>query len=230
MKIQNCVCWLPLQACMNQASKWGRGMNIKSTLGAGSVGQIFSSNFSEHKKSLSSFCLSVVFASSISIVTPAINAATLEFNEPDFLGVYGDAIPLDIVYSIDDGDQATTDWFREWTITLRDSTGFEYDFNSASSSIEDLKNYLWSSTVSFPQPGNYKIDLLLGTFHAVGNFDPNCSPQGGCWNHDFDDILQNDSVLAVMNVSLAPIPIPPAVWLFGSGLLGLIGFARSKAA
>jgi hypothetical protein len=27
----------------------------------------------------------------------------------------------------------------------------------------------------------------------------------------------------------APVPIPAAVWLFGSGLLGLIGFTRRKA-
>jgi probable HAF family extracellular repeat protein len=31
-------------------------------------------------------------------------------------------------------------------------------------------------------------------------------------------------------VNLAPIPLPPAIWLFGSGLLGLIGIARMKAA
>ena len=31
-------------------------------------------------------------------------------------------------------------------------------------------------------------------------------------------------------VSVNAVPIPPAVWLFGSGLLGLIGIARRKAA
>jgi hypothetical protein len=36
--------------------------------------------------------------------------------------------------------------------------------------------------------------------------------------------------LAVVTGFTAPIPIPPAVWLFGSGLLGLIGIARKKAA
>ena len=30
-------------------------------------------------------------------------------------------------------------------------------------------------------------------------------------------------------VDLAPIPVPAAVWLFGSGLIGLIGIARRKA-
>ena len=31
-------------------------------------------------------------------------------------------------------------------------------------------------------------------------------------------------------VDYSPIPIPPAVWLFGSGLIGLVGVARRKAA
>ncbi len=30
------------------------------------------------------------------------------------------------------------------------------------------------------------------------------------------------------SINLAPIPVPAAVWLFGSGLLGLAGFARRK--
>jgi hypothetical protein len=32
-----------------------------------------------------------------------------------------------------------------------------------------------------------------------------------------------------LTIITAPIPLPPAVWLFGSGLLGLIGIARRKA-
>jgi hypothetical protein len=32
------------------------------------------------------------------------------------------------------------------------------------------------------------------------------------------------------DINPAPVPIPAAAWLFGSGLLGLIGIARRKAA
>lgn len=31
-----------------------------------------------------------------------------------------------------------------------------------------------------------------------------------------------------VQVAVAPVPVPPAVWLFGSGLLGLIGIARRR--
>lgn len=36
--------------------------------------------------------------------------------------------------------------------------------------------------------------------------------------------------IAIGSFQVAPIPIPGAVWLFGSGLLGLIGIARKKIA
>ena len=44
--------------------------------------------------------------------------------------------------------------------------------------------------------------------------------------HQFPEFDQN--VFAVWNQS-AVVPVPAAIWLFGSGLLGLIGVARSKA-
>lgn len=42
------------------------------------------------------------------------------------------------------------------------------------------------------------------------------------WNTTYKD-------LGAWVVSDAPVPIPAAVWLFGSGLIGLIGLARRKA-
>lgn len=33
-----------------------------------------------------------------------------------------------------------------------------------------------------------------------------------------------------LNMDFSPVPVPAAVWLFGSGLLGLVGIARSKPA
>ena len=34
----------------------------------------------------------------------------------------------------------------------------------------------------------------------------------------------------ITSLNIAPVPLPPAIWLFGSGLLGLIGIARKKKA
>jgi len=39
-----------------------------------------------------------------------------------------------------------------------------------------------------------------------------------------------DQALIFDNLNFSPVPIPAAVWLFGSGLIGLIGIARRKKA
>ena len=38
----------------------------------------------------------------------------------------------------------------------------------------------------------------------------------------------NDLTYLFTNVSTTAVPVPAAVWLFGSGLVGLIGIARKK--
>ena len=60
--------------------------------------------------------------------------------------------------------------------------------------------------------------ILLGTTPRVDNFGP---------------LTATGAMQFFINgLNLAPtqVPIPPAVWLFGSGLLGLIGVARRKKA
>ena len=45
----------------------------------------------------------------------------------------------------------------------------------------------------------------------------------------FDKSMPNYYALAVRPGDVATVPVPAAVWLFGSGLLGLVGVARRKA-
>lgn len=54
-------------------------------------------------------------------------------------------------------------------------------------------------------------------------FNAACAPIEGC-NADY--FIDNVSIVADVN----PIPVPAAVWLFGSGLIGLVGIARKKKA
>jgi hypothetical protein len=58
---------------------------------------------------------------------------------------------------------------------------------------------------------NYQFSA--GTFSAVGSYDT----------------ISADSNIAHLNVTeSAPVPIPAAVWLLGSGLIGLIGVRRFR--
>ena len=43
-----------------------------------------------------------------------------------------------------------------------------------------------------------------------------------------DGVANLDSTID--NITLSSIPIPPTIWLFGSGLLGLVGISRRKKA
>lgn len=60
--------------------------------------------------------------------------------------------------------------------------------------------------------------------------------QVGCSNDQFCDAAHNNrtnewafDVLDVDTASQVVVPVPAAIWLFGSGLIGLIGLARRKA-
>lgn len=70
----------------------------------------------------------------------------------------------------------------------------------------------------------------LGTVLSVQGNQFNCVVPGsgetsecGSNPHGTDILLVADG-----NFVLQPVPVPPAVWLFGSGLLGLVGIARRR--
>lgn len=49
-------------------------------------------------------------------------------------------------------------------------------------------------------------------------------------NGDTNIHFEGDYSWAVQSGDVSAVPVPAAVWLFGSGLIGLVGFARSKKA
>ena len=72
------------------------------------------------------------------------------------------------------------------------------------------------------------FDILLAETIS-GEFDSYMLPmldEGLGWYVSYlvDEIGSTD----IVRLSVEAVPIPPSVWLFGSGLLGLIGIARSK--
>ena len=79
--------------------------------------------------------------------------------------------------------------------------------------------------------GNWTVDVQFTDVLAVGDTIKNLT----AWAALSSDGLggQTEIMLALAvdrRVRLSNIPIPSAVWLFGSGLLGLIGVARRKKA
>ena len=53
----------------------------------------------------------------------------------------------------------------------------------------------------------------------------------GTWSNTFGVFANSRGSLALnLSGEIATVPVPAAVWLFGSGLLGLVGMARRKGA
>jgi hypothetical protein len=80
---------------------------------------------------------------------------------------------------------------------------------------------------AFIGPGTFGVDL------SISSFITDCGPSGtttiipttNCFSHS-ENWSGNFSFVYEYN----PVPVPAAGWLFGSGLIGLIGVARRKKA
>lgn len=74
----------------------------------------------------------------------------------------------------------------------------------------------------FTMTGTPLDDLVAGTswtgtLVAAGNI-------GAAWGTSFDGTQYSE----LFNVTISKVPVPAAVWLFGSGLIGLVGIARRR--
>lgn len=76
--------------------------------------------------------------------------------------------------------------------------------------------------------GESSSSVLGFSFDFTADAGSLLSISGTYTNSDFIDAAILSSNLATVSVSA--VPVPAAVWLFGSGLIGLIGFARRKKA
>ena len=83
-----------------------------------------------------------------------------------------------------------------------------------------IRGGLQSSWTSFSQVVTLGPDVTEGISLELVAI---CGGVAGCQSNIFWD---NVSITA----DIAAVPVPAAVWLFGSGLLGLVGVARRKKA
>ncbi|MGB5259534.1 MAG: VPLPA-CTERM sorting domain-containing protein [Gammaproteobacteria bacterium] len=87
---------------------------------------------------------------------------------------------------------------------------------SGSATLEafDVNGALLGSTSANDIAGGLTLTLSIAGIHSIRLSETVADIA-------FDDLTFND---------VAPIPLPAAIWLFGSGLLGLIGIARRRKA
>lgn len=98
-------------------------------------------------------------------------------------------------------------------------SGGTYTFTVGAGQMGGQIDFAWGGTTG--------IDVVM-VWNVVGNtytssdWDTNGTPGAGMIDGPFPGFSANFNMTAV--------PVPAAVWLFGSGLLGLVGVARRKKA
>ena len=86
---------------------------------------------------------------------------------------------------------------------------------------------------------NYDLfsNVLDNIYWSATIVDPSCTDPYGCFawtfasyimTQGYDPLINTWASWAVQSGDVSAVPAPAAIWLFGSGLIGLIGFARRK--
>ncbi len=154
---------------------------------------------------------------------------------PDVTGDYGGTIwtvSVDVAFFSEDftGAGSFDDaWLR---FRYQDSTenGWTY-------SLTDMFSADWETfSVTFDTSWSDAEAMANGWFPDNMSVDPGANPSES-WMTTMSDVYttevrlsgEGDLLAGIDNFKLQAIPVPAAVWLFGSGLIGLVGLARRKA-
>lgn len=151
-----------------------------------------------------------IFTGSFTVDSMELGASVDDFGDTTIID------PTQLAYSFDIGDHnyaytydSTRDYIADPDFGLG-STIFEVDGDSSGS------NFVVTEIVSFifEQSGDAEafglnINTILGTWSAFDN-------------------STGFSISGTVDMEMADVPIPAAVWLFGSGVLGLAGFRKRQ--
>jgi len=159
-------------------------------------------------------------------------ALSNSFNNDSGQLFWGNTDPSWIAYNADPGGNTFSHNYSNSTTTLTKMGGGLFDFNRID--LGDVYNAPVGGDVQFNFLfGNastsatvVSLDSLVGlqtfTFNLLGLQQVSWTPltTQGPW-------LQLDNI--VVDASVAPVPVPAAIWLFASGLIGLLGRRKQTA-
>lgn len=114
-----------------------------------------------------------------------------------------------LILTFDQTVTITDTWFRNGD----HGTSFYSDPNSTSDNILGI----WIDNIyqgAFPLASLFTLDLTGTTF----------------WFDNISGSSAADKVFYISQMNVSAVPVPAAVWLFGSGIAGLIGFGKRKKA
>ena len=159
-------------------------------------------------------------AASSTVWVPDVNDSTGDFQEITFISFGVSSATYDLVL-FDAGTTVSTEPSTT-SLTLADVTGIV----DISANPAPYTASFGADTAALGATAEFELalwDSSSSTFTFVTDFTAIVA--GNSYAIEFGSVTGE-----VYGVDLAPIPVPAAVWLFGSGLIGLVGVARRKKA
>jgi hypothetical protein len=102
-------------------------------------------------------------------------------------------------------------------------------------SDNEMGYLFWEEGITASNPGPFSnVRTIPGVFYWSGT--ESATDATRAWRFNFADGTQSTGLKNIDRYAWAvhsgdvSVPVPPAIWLFGSGLLGLVGIARRKKA
>jgi len=157
-------------------------------------------------------------AASSTVWVPDINTSTGDFQEVTFASFGVSSATYDLVF-YDAGTAASIE--PSFTsLTLADLNGTV----GISANPAPYTATFGGDTAALGATGEFELALWDGSaFTFVSDYT--VIVPGNAYTIEFGSVTGE-----ILGVDLAPVPVPAAVWLFGSGLIGLVGVARRKKA
>jgi hypothetical protein len=189
--------------------------------------------------------VTALFLFSIMFSAPSVASVALSIDDPI---PSRHTIALDpVTFTVTNNGTVGGIIFEDFFLTPNTSSGThvttvmtaQIDGGSPFSIAGTSANGTYSGTVSLLDPDDLWFNILtsdefavtVGQTVTIGGTSIFTNPELAPINTSFDQtaILWEENSIALSDpTSLAPIPVPAAVWLFGSGLIGLTGVARRK--
>jgi hypothetical protein len=154
------------------------------------------------------------------------NDATLTFDTNSFgqAELTNNGVPNVIIAT----NGTSLEFSYDYIVSAFSSTVFEARlFDTAGGIFGGTLDTLFVERFTFPQSGAVSWDLsgytglTLGLDFRLNNMDPGLQ---------FGGTITTISNLAIVDNLPSPVPVPAAVWLFGTALIGLVGYSKRRKA
>ena len=96
--------------------------------------------------------------------------------------------------------------------------------------VFDVDNVSDGTTITLTGDNHFVLGMDWGLgYYPDSGWVVNSSPDSYLITFDGFDGLENSISGSTLAIDVKVVPVPAAVWLFGSGLIGLVGVARRRA-